>query len=79
MQNFLTVTDVAKTLRVKAETVNLWITAGTLVAVDVGTRRHQYRVSQTDFDAFCDARRVQKKTATSSRRQRGRLARKEYV
>jgi excisionase family DNA binding protein len=49
-EEFLTVMEIAETLKLNPQTVRNWIDRGELPAVRVGSRR--VRVRQTDFDAF---------------------------
>lgn len=53
----LTVEEVAKRLRVSAETVRMWIRTGELDAIDVG----KYLIYPADLDAFKERRRTGKK------------------
>jgi excisionase family DNA binding protein len=50
---FLTVAEIAKTLKVNPQTVRNWIDRGQLPAVRVGARR--VRVRQSQLDAFLAA------------------------
>lgn len=50
---FLTVAEIAETLKVNPQTVGNWIDRGELSAVRVGTRR--VRVRQSEFDRFISA------------------------
>lgn len=52
---WLTVRDVAESLKVHEETVRRWIRRGDLVALDLGGPRAGYRVRPSDLNAFIDA------------------------
>jgi excisionase family DNA binding protein len=52
---FLTVADVARILKLNQQTVRNWIDQGTLPALRVGRR---VRVHQADFDTFVDRGRT---------------------
>lgn len=55
----LTVTDIAKELRVHPETVRKWIRSGELPATNIGPEhRPVYRVTRQDFEAFLQRRRT---------------------
>ncbi len=56
-QEPLTVEEVAKQLRVSAETVRMWIRTGELEALDVG----KYLIYPADLEAFKERRRTGKK------------------
>jgi excisionase family DNA binding protein len=53
-----TVEEVANQLRVNPRTVRSWIASGELIALDVG---REYRISQTDLDAFKEKRKTDKR------------------
>ena len=52
---WLTVRDVAETLKVHEETVRRWIRRGDLVALDLGGPRAGYRVRPSDLEKFIEA------------------------
>lgn len=52
---WLTVRDVAESLKVHEETVRRWIRRGDLVALDLGGPRAGYRVRMSDLDNFIEA------------------------
>jgi len=54
----LTVDEVAKEIKVHAETVRAWIRSGELVAVDIGGK---YRITRSDLNAFLDKRKTDKR------------------
>src|SRR6266566_2597508 len=56
-QEPLTVEEVAKQLRVSAETVRMWIRTGELDAIDVG----KYLIYPADLEAFKERRRTGRK------------------
>ena len=56
-QEPLTVEEVAKQLRVSAETVRMWIRTGELDAIDVG----KYLIYPADLEDFKERRRTGKK------------------
>ena len=56
-QEFLTVEDVAKRLKVSVETVRRWLRARELTAFRFG-RRGDYRIDPRDLDAFIEARKA---------------------
>jgi len=56
-QEPLTVEEVAKQLRVSAETVRMWIRTGELEAIDVG----KYLIYPADLEAFKERRRTGRK------------------
>jgi excisionase family DNA binding protein len=58
----LTVEEVAKQLRVSAETVRAWIRAGELEAIDVG----KYLIYPTDLEDFKERRRTGRKRKRDS-------------
>jgi excisionase family DNA binding protein len=51
----LTVEEVAKEVKVHAETVRAWIRSGELVAVDIGGK---YRVTRGDLHKFIEKRKT---------------------
>lgn len=51
---WLTVRDVATSLKVHEETVRRWIRRGDLVALDLGGPRAGYRVRRSDLDQFIE-------------------------
>jgi excisionase family DNA binding protein len=59
---WLTIQEVALRLHVSRDTVERWINAGDLRAVNVGgrlgkeSRRHSWRIPSESLDAFLDAR-----------------------
>jgi excisionase family DNA binding protein len=53
-----TVEEVANQLRVNPRTVRSWIASGELIALDVG---REYRISQTDLNAFIEKRKTDKR------------------
>jgi excisionase family DNA binding protein len=53
----LTVEEVAKSLRVSAETVRMWIRTGELEAIDVG----KYLIYPSELNAFKERRRTSNK------------------
>lgn len=55
---YFTPPQVAKLLKVRRDKVIAWITSGKLHAIDVGGDRSQYRISQSDLDAFALASEV---------------------
>ncbi len=60
-EEYLTKLDIAKRLQVDRRAVNNWIVEGDLAALDcrtVGASVPLYRVSWSDFLAFCASRRV---------------------
>ena len=54
----LTVDEVAKEIKVHAETVRAWIRSGELVAVDIGGK---YRITRNDLNAFIEKRKTDKR------------------
>ena len=58
----LTVEEVAKQLRVSAETVRAWIRAGELDAIDVG----KYLIYPADLEDFKERRRTGRKRKKDS-------------
>lgn len=52
---WLSVEDIAKELNVSIETVRNWIRKDKLIAYRVG---RDYRIKQTDYEKFLDARRT---------------------
>jgi len=54
---FLTVAEVAETLKVAGQTVRNWIDRGELTAVRVGSRR--VRIRREDLDAFLAGREAE--------------------
>ncbi|CAN5534282.1 hypothetical protein BH24CHL1_BH24CHL1_00260 [soil metagenome] len=52
---WLTVRDVAESLKVHEETVRRWIRRGDLVALDLGGPRAGYRVRPSDLNAFIES------------------------
>ena len=58
----LTVAEVAKQLRVSAETVRAWIRAGELDAIDVG----KYLIYPADLEEFKERRRTGRKRRRDS-------------
>ncbi len=58
----LTVEEVAKQLRVSAETVRAWIRAGELDAIDVG----KYLIYPADLEDFKERRRTGRKRKRDS-------------
>ena len=58
----LTVEEVAKQLRVSAETVRAWIRAGDLDAIDVG----KYLIYPADLEDFKERRRTGRKRKRDS-------------
>ena len=61
-EKMLTVEEIAERMRVNEKTVRNWITSGELPAFPIGKRG--YRISESDFRMFVDARkkRLQKQT-----------------
>lgn len=60
-KDYLSKQDIAEYLKVDRRSVQNWIEAGQLPAIDcrtVGASRPLYRVAWADFLAFCRARRV---------------------
>jgi excisionase family DNA binding protein len=51
---WMTVRDVAESLKVHEETVRRWIRRGDLVALDLGGPRAGYRVRPSDLDQFIE-------------------------
>jgi excisionase family DNA binding protein len=62
-QEPLTVEEVAKRLRVSAETVRMWIRTGELDAIDVG----KYLIYPADLEAFKERRRTRRKRNPESK------------
>lgn len=60
---FMTVAEVAATLRLNQQTVRNWIDAGTLPAVHIGRR---VRIRRDDFDALLDASVIGTRQVASS-------------
>ena len=54
-EDWLTLYDVARTLRLHIQTVRTWVRTGELNAVRLGGKSG-YRVRRTDFEAFLKAR-----------------------
>lgn len=52
---WLTVRDVAESLKVHEETVRRWIRRGDLVALDLGGPRAGYRVRPSDLEKFIES------------------------
>ena len=63
-QEPLTVEEVAKQLRVSAETVRMWIRTGELDAIDVG----KYLIYPADLEAFKELRRTRRKHNPESKK-----------
>ena len=59
---FLTVADIARILKLNQQTVRNWIDQGTLPALRVGRR---VRVRRSDFDAFVEGGRTAPAPASS--------------
>ena len=57
-ERIYTVEEVANRLRVKPRTVRTWIASGELIALDVG---REYRISQSDLNAFIEKRKTDKR------------------
>ncbi len=57
-ERVFTVEEVANQLRVNPRTVRSWIASGELIALDVG---REYRITQTDLDAFKEKRKTDKR------------------
>jgi excisionase family DNA binding protein len=55
LEEFMTVADIARILKLNQQTVRNWINLGLLPAVQVGRR---VRVRRTDFDALLHNSRV---------------------
>ena len=53
---WLTVGEVAEQLRVNEVTVRRWIQRKELPALNVGGKRPEYRIRQSAFDTFVEAR-----------------------
>ena len=53
---WMTVAEVAEYLRVTQETVRRWIRAGSLPALELGSRRGGYRIRSSDVDRFVTER-----------------------
>ena len=53
---YLTVSEVAKRLKVTPLTVRRWINAGSLAGIQLGDRAG-WRITETDLQTFLDARR----------------------
>jgi len=59
-EDYLTKLDVAKRMQVDKRSVNNWVTSGQLPAIDcrtVGASKPLYRISWSDFLAFCKSRK----------------------
>ncbi len=60
MNDYLTASDVARVLRIRASKVSGWIRNGTLPAADVserpGTGRPRWRIARADLDQFLQTR-----------------------
>lgn len=54
-ENFLTLQDISRTLKVAYLTVYRWIKKGKLNAYKV---EKQYRISKTDFDEFLNNKKI---------------------
>ena len=54
-EDFLTVEEIAKKLRVKVYTVRDWIRKGELIAYKVG---RDYRIKKDDYEKFLQERRT---------------------
>lgn len=57
-ERMYTVEEVAQRLRVNPRTVRGWIASGELIALDVG---REYRISQSDLNAFMEKRKTDKR------------------
>ncbi len=57
--DFLTPKEIAEDLRVHIETVYTWIRQKKLIAVQLSSR--DYRIRRTDYEAFLQSRRTDKK------------------
>lgn len=70
MEPLLTLSQVARVMRVRADTVQQWVTAGLLPTIDVGTsRRRSLRVTPEAVRQLCETLRVTpKKPAPRGRR-----------
>jgi excisionase family DNA binding protein len=64
-QEPLTVEEVARQLRVSAETVRMWIRKGELGALDVG----KYLIYPADLEVFKDRRRTGRKRSAENKEQ----------
>jgi excisionase family DNA binding protein len=53
---WLSIRDVADTLRVKEETVRRWIRRGELPVIDLGSARAGYRIHPSDLEQFINDR-----------------------
>src|SRR5215207_2305773 len=53
---YLTVSEVAKRLKVTPLTVRRWLNSGSLAGIQLGDRAG-WRITETDLQAFLDARR----------------------
>jgi excisionase family DNA binding protein len=51
-EKMLTVKQVADEMNVDEKTVRRWIQRGDLIAVDIGRKRHEYRISRTNLSRF---------------------------
>lgn len=62
--------QVAKLLKVNADTIRAWIRSGRLPASNYpGTRRPRYRISERDLEQFHESNRVTLPEAAVQRRQ----------
>ena len=64
-EEFLTVAEIAATLKVNEQTIRNWIEAGTLPAYHLGPARRRVRVSRDDFDRFLNQEQESSKQARS--------------
>lgn len=72
MTTFLKPADIAQALGVKLQKLHAWLRSGELVGVNVATRPHgrpRWRISQTDWQAFC-LRRASRPPVKPVRRRR---------
>jgi excisionase family DNA binding protein len=82
---WLTIQEVAMRLHVSRDTVERWISAGDLRAVNVGgrlgkeSRRHSWRISSECLDAFLDARANRRQVRAPKVRRSARAGVIEFI
>lgn len=54
-QEYLTIKDIARQLKMDEKTIRRWIKSGQLPAIELGGK---YRVSRTDLNAFLESRKL---------------------
>jgi excisionase family DNA binding protein len=55
---FYKIADIARILHVSRDTVRGWIGSGALSAINVGSQKPRYRVSQEELDRFVASKTV---------------------